>query len=384
LKEGGSDKNNDCLINCIKKCVQRGAAKIDAADIKQHLGLKRNDMISIDHLPKLEKYINYLLGVNQYAINVTGDYNYKSNVPTNKIIRLILSKNHYSLDTDEIKSQNASYKEKPFLMSHTEDYKEYTVYDGELIRTIDKEQYNKYKSFESKYTVINKNFCDDAKKWDIKQSFKSFVEMTEILKEKTHGRINFYKTGYFKQSALKYFYELNAAVQPDEIDDEDNIKWINDASFAALAYWQPYIGECDIYDINSHYPNILRKNYHYFPIKDGEFKILSNQEFEEIIKKPTPDYGIYKCKISKKPNHLKPTKFFRFNTRDKYTHLDIACAVQYDLQIDLIQDGKPNFLYFSKDKLMNGAFLFKKYVEEFYNLKMEGVQGAKALLNILW
>ena len=33
---------------------------------------------------------------------------------------------------------------------------------------------------------------------------------------------------------------------------------------------------------------------------------------------------------------------------------------------------------------MDGAFLFNKYVDELYELKMKGIQGAKEILNILW
>jgi hypothetical protein len=57
-------------------------------------------------------------------------------------------------------------------------------------------------------------------------------------------------------------------------------------------------------------------------------------------------------------------------------------ALDYGLSVELIQDDRPNFLYYSKDKLMNGAFLFKNYVEELYKLKSES-QMAKLLLNIL-
>ena len=59
-------------------------------------------------------------------------------------------------------------------------------------------------------------------------------------------------------------------------------------------------------------------------------------------------------------------------------------ALDYGLSVELIQDDKPNFLYYSKDKLMNGAFLFKRYVEELYVMKKGKVKGAKDMLNVLW
>jgi hypothetical protein len=118
----------------------------------------------------------------------------------------------------------------------------------------------------------------------------------------------------------------------------------------------------------------MLKNYHYFPIKEGEYKIISTEEID--IK----NYGIYRCTI----NADTPHKFFKHNKKNYYTHLDIETAQKLGFEIEMIQDGKPNFLYYSKDKLVNGAFLFKKYITEMYELKKQGVNGAKDLLNILW
>jgi len=59
-------------------------------------------------------------------------------------------------------------------------------------------------------------------------------------------------------------------------------------------------------------------------------------------------------------------------------------AQAYGLKIELICDGKPNFLYYSKDCLVSSALLFKKYVDNLYPLKLRKVKGAKLLLNILW
>ena len=47
-------------------------------------------------------------------------------------------------------------------------------------------------------------------------------------------------------------------------------------------------------------------------------------------------------------------------------------------------NGQPNFLFYSKDKLMNGAYLFKNFVDELYELKQQKVNGAKDILNTLW
>ena len=109
------------------------------------------------------------------------------------------------------------------------------------------------------------------------------------------------------------------------------------------------------------------------PIKEPEY--LNITEIEE-----TPLYGIYRCIIT----HDKPVKLFKFNEDNHYTHSDISVARKYGMMIELIQDDKPNFMYYSKDKLMNGDFLFNHYVNDLYELKEMHVKGAKQLLSVLW
>jgi hypothetical protein len=59
-------------------------------------------------------------------------------------------------------------------------------------------------------------------------------------------------------------------------------------------------------------------------------------------------------------------------------------AKSYGLNIELIHDDQANFLYYSDDKLLNGAFLFGHYVNDLYKLKLDKIKGAKDILNILW
>jgi hypothetical protein len=75
---------------------------------------------------------------------------------------------------------------------------------------------------------------------------------------------------------------------------------------------------------------------------------------------------------------------FQFNKLNYYTNLAIETAFVYGLKVELIMDGKPNALTYSKDKVTNGAFLFQKYVKELYDLKRRKVKGSKDLLSVLW
>lgn len=382
---GGLDEHNDCLINCIKKFIinpiEKG--KIRAEEIKSYLGIDRDDMISIDMISKVEKYINKLLSSN-YSIMISGDAEYISDVKSNKVIRLVLSKNHYSLDSSLNRVKGRSHEEKKILMYEWNDNNECDVFDGENLYTLTEEQFIEYNNnpISCPYLLIPKGYTAKAKQLEyLEQAYEKYIKMANIMKEKTNGRINFYKTGTIKKTALNYFYEMMKSVQPDPISNNE-AKWIEESTFGALTYWEPYKGNVYSYDRNSHYPNTLRKNYHYFPIKEGQYITMTEDDFKKMYDDNFKDFGIYRCIIDK-PKNTK-AKFFRFNHKNKYTHLDLQCAKEYGFDIQLIIDGKPNCLYYSKDKLMNGAYLFKKYVDELYELKTQKIDGAKDLLNILW
>ena len=139
---------------------------------------------------------------------------------------------------------------------------------------------------------------------------------------------------------------MTKVIQPDEINNNEAL-WINKASSHAVTYWEKFDGHVDVYDVNSHYPYVIQITNNMFPIKSGEYLIIS-----EI--KDKPEFGIYRCKITGKG------KFFVFNNENYYTQADIVMARDYGFTIDLIMDNKPNFLYYSNDCLISGSTLLKK------------------------
>jgi hypothetical protein len=402
--EGGSDPHNDCLINCIRKCIinpyQKGMIK--AEDIKKYLGIERDDMISIDMVSKVEEYINNLLNSrkrqvqsmgqvrlcrglaqDKYAIMVSGASEYISQVKSNKVIRIILSNRHYSLDSSLNRVKGKAYTEKKILLYSQNETLDYDVFDGKELFTITQEEYKEYNDnpITSPYLLVSKGYTKPTEKLCLEEAYERYIKMADIMKEKTNGRINFYKTGSVKKTALNYFYEMMKTVQPDAINNNE-AQWIEDTTFGALTYWKQHKGNIHSYDINSNYPNVMSKNFHYFPIKEGEYITMTKDDFQDMYNDNFKDYSIYRCVVEKPKSGT--TKFFRFNQKNKYTHLDLQCAKEYGLNIKLIVDGKPNCLYYSKDKLMNGAYLFRKYINEMYELKSQKIEGAKLLLNILW
>lgn len=141
-----------------------------------------------------------------------------------------------------------------------------------------------------------------------------------------------------------------------------------------------YEGEAWYYDYISFYPSIMRSDKMLFPIKQGEFKLLTQTEFEKL---KFLQFGIFRAKIIKSTDK-NINKLIRFNINNYYTHIDLNLAKKYNLQIKIKRDGNPNFLYYKRENLVSGKVLFRDYIDYFFKLKQEKVLGAKNLLNYLW
>jgi hypothetical protein len=332
------------------------------------LGLQRDDPIPIDKVKDVEEYINEY-ETQPYAIFVSGDAEYISTLQTNRQIHIILAKNHYSVNSDKTsKIRRRCYEEKRIVMVDKKG-EFYECFDGENSFLMSMKDL-----YETGNLIVEKNYCMDSKKMCLEDAYFSYIEMADELKKESDGLFNFYKTPTIKDMALNHFYSLTKAYQPADISNSE-ANWINNSSTHAVTYWENYSGNAHIFDINSRYPHIMQKSTNMFPIKPGTWKII-----DSIQEKP--EYGIYRCVITKVTNDK--YKFFVFNSEHHYTHLDVIMALAYGLKIELICDGKPNFLHYPKDCLVSGALLFKKYVDDLYPLKLQKVKGAKLLLNILW
>ena len=372
IAEGGKDEHNDCLMNCIMKYFKNTRKWVDPAQLKEKLGLQRDDPIPISMMSEVENIINYK-DEKPYAIFVSGDFSYDSIIKSSKQIHLILSKGHYSINKESIqKCSRKAYSEKPIMIIELID-DHYNLFDGENTIVMSRQEYgDKYNNKKDySHLIVRKEFTSDSRKLpNLEDAYYYYIEMADELKKESNGIFNMYKCPTIKNMALNYFYDLTKVIQPEEINNNEAL-WINKASSHAVTYWEKFDGHVDVYDVNSHYPYVLQITNNMFPIKSGEYLIIT-----EI--KDKPEFGIYRCKITGKG------KFFVFNDENHYTQADIIMARDYGFDIDLIMDGKPNFLYYSNDCLISGSTLFKKYVELLYPMKQNKVKGAKLLLNILW
>ena len=76
---------------------------------------------------------------------------------------------------------------------------------------------------------------------------------------------------------------------------------------------------------------------------------------------------------------------FHFNPDNYYTHLDLTRARELALQIELIQDEKPNFLYYPAEARIEGRQLFRPFIDYLINLETPDIKDAvKSIRNVLW
>lgn len=379
--EGGTSKLNDCLYFCLKEYLHHRLPWEKPIELKNYLKLKRCDKIPISLIPKIETKLK------TFQINITGDYIYSSQVKSNKIIKLILKDEHYSVDRTEFKkiSGLVYYHEKPIMLY---DKLTYEGYNGNELKILTKEELHLYKfDISSPYIFYpRKSFktkdkiTGEVKEITIIEEYEELIKNANILKEETKGLINLYKTGNVKNTALHLFERFTKFLSNPEEIQQDEQEWINNSKKGALIYSEKgYTGKAYKYDIKSMYPSLLISNGSY-PIKRGEFMTITNEEFSncEYFK-----FGIYRVNIEKSQNQ-KINPLFRFNNTHYYTHTSLEHAKKLNLKMTLIIDDKPNFLYYSRDKLINYKETFYEYVIYLYELKEKNIPMSKLILNILW
>ena len=130
------------------------------------------------------------------------------------------------------------------------------------------------------------------------------------------------------------------------------------------------------YDVTSLYPSIQQSNAN-FPIRQGKFQTLK----DFVDHRGYALYGLFRAKVS--GNNI----LFRQNKRGVYTFIDLQRAKKLSLNIQLIQDGKPNALIYDRDARIPGTVIFGEYVQFLFKIKNQGgVAGhvAKRILNTLW
>lgn len=371
---GGNDKNNDCLYNCLKYFVFDIEDYFKSpAELKKYLGLKRNDKVPLSCLDKIETKLK------NFQINVRGEFTRSSTIKSNKEINLILNNEHYEIEIPNKPSLTPNYKytEKQPLL-----YDKFTFegFDGVKKWVLSKKEKNEILyNPKSPYILVNREEQKDENNKKItitiEEEYEIFIKTADKLKVSSKGLINLYKSGGYKYSALDLFDRTTKFVNVEPIF-QDEAYWIKNSSFSSIIWAEQYEGELYKYDVKSLFPYLMTLTTNRFPIKRGEFKIIN--ELPEIL-----EFGIYRCEIEESEDY-NINKLFRYNKKNFYTQLDIYHARKLKLQINLIQDNKPNLLYYTPDKLIKFGEVFKPFVDILYELKEKGIEKSKKILNMLW
>lgn len=373
---GRFGEGNNCFYHCLKQVLPPEHLPWNTPEcLRRLLQLKPDDGVHIKHLPIVEEHLK------RYTIGVTGDWTYiskkKSVKYANNVIRLKLINGHYEVDrTDRLIIRGITSKpRKPIIYEHIPESRDKTCYDGNKRFVLSDEKFgfiNKVKN-KSEYILVPKK-----ENLSLEDTYKEFItEADELIKE-TDGLINLYKTKRHPLAALKLFdiFTLHINVDPIKADEA---QFIMNASHGHLYFRKDnYKGTVYYLDYVSHYAAIMASPDTRFPIKRGEFRCYTQEEFEKF--KPE-QYAIYHCYIEKDKKH---EKLFRWNELHYYTGIDIIRAKGLGMKMEIIDDDQANILIYKREHLISGDQLFGRFVNFVFGLKYNKIKGAKEILTSLW
>ncbi|GET67076.1 hypothetical protein GLOIN_2v1472929 [Rhizophagus irregularis DAOM 181602=DAOM 197198] len=166
-----------------------------------------------------------------------------------------------------------------------------------------------------------------------------------------------YHNWSYKRTALWLFERLSVGIPANDPLDPIEAEWLSDAMMGGLIWadneWKGYGRQ------------------------RGKFQTLN----DFVDHRGYALYGLFRAKIS--GNNI----LFRQNKRGIYTFIDLQRAKKLGLNIQLIQDGKPNALIYDREARIPGTVIFGEYVHFLFKIKNQGgVAGrvAKRVLNTLW
>jgi len=366
---GGNNKNNNCLWLCLRQVFVNDKYLPDVMKsdykMKRFLKLKAKDKIPVDLIPKLENKI-------KTTINIVGDHLYTSPCKYPRVCTIKLCNGHYTLQKTKSNDliKRIPFKEKQLMVYQFKD-DDIFYYTGKEYGNISFKEYDKMIK-ERKST--NYHLIKVSPSLDLKEEYnKIFNDYTEI-KKKSNGFIDLFKLGKYKNASLYAFHCMNFIKQSEPIELNE-AQWIDKCFQGGLIYAEndKTINNAISYDINSQYPYILQLQKISFPLTKPKFIELDE------LPKDYFKYGIYRCQIEN-PKKENIYKIFRFNKENYYTHYDLQRARELNLKINLLKGT--NFLHY--EQRVSGHQIFKPFIDYFYNLKKQGVKGAKQIMNSLW
>ncbi|CAB4403590.1 unnamed protein product [Rhizophagus irregularis] len=378
---GCNGELNDCLYECLKHIYgtfSKMPKSIEKPEyIKKALGLNRDAPVPVSYMDKVEQLTKSL------AINIVGDSTQISKSKSDRCATLILSEGHYSLALNPGRFHPSKLDRKrnlPIVYQEDGVKNVVTIYNGKTVKSCMIGQFQKTKNSKSSFIPIEKNRKTGVYE-TLDEAYQRIHEERDAFLQETKkfslGIDLSYHNWSYKRTALWLFERLSVGVPANDPLDLIEADWLSDAMIGGLIWadneWKGYGRQ---YDATSLYPSIQQSNAN-FPIRQGKFQILK----DFVDHRGYALYGLFRAKVSGSDI------LFRQNKRGVYTFIDLQRAKKLGLDIQLIQDGKPNALIYDREARIPGTVIFGEYVQFLFKIKNQGgVAGrvAKRILNTLW
>ena len=381
---GADDDFNDCVYKALCICLGEKVVKKWAkpSSLKRALRIDRRAQVSFEHVDKIEQWLNV-------QIFISGDHVRLPKTNAKQSIYLCLKQNHITVDKTHLgkKQRAVSYRERLPLTYHyatlTDSYIAYGRVEGDTdvehhsFSTTEIRQMLA-KPISSPYVLVK---VKDKRL--LEQEYHTFVREGKALKHITKDKINIFKSGNIKNTALDLFTKNTKNITADPIHSVEG-QWILSAYRGGMRYGKAYEGILYAYDITSMYPGLLQSACQ-FPYKEGRFLRLTQEEMDTWKDKNGQQYfkfGIYTAEIRGDIDK----RLFRVSPDNRYTHIDLTLAHKYGYTINLLQINECNFLFYPPETRLAGNALFKEYIDTLYPIKNnhKELTYPKKLLNILW
>ncbi|GET52855.1 hypothetical protein GLOIN_2v1472929 [Rhizophagus irregularis DAOM 181602=DAOM 197198] len=220
--------------------------------------------------------------------------------------------------------------------------------------------FQKTKNSKSSFISVEKN-CKTGIYETLEEAYQRIHEERDVFLQTTKkfglGIDLSYHNWSYKRTALWLFERLSVGIPANDPLDPIEAEWLSDAMMGGLIWadneWKGYGRQ------------------------RGKFQTLN----DFVDHRGYALYGLFRAKVS--GNNI----LFRQNKRGIYTFIDLQRAKKLGLNIQLIQNGKPNALIYDREARIPGTVIFGEYVHFLFKIKNQGgVAGrvAKRVLNTLW
>lgn len=223
------------------------------------------------------------------------------------------------------------------------------------------------------HLMVYKNEKDpEYKLKSLEMQYKMIIIEQKLLFDLTGGKMNLFKTGSVAKTSTQLWYDICKPPSPAKIQQFES-EIIESTYLGALIWAIPYKGYGYKYDFCSEYPAIMRSDHSNWPIDEGKLTMFTNEECHiwKYFK-----YGIYHAVV-----HDADYRLFKTNKKNWYTHIDLNRCLELKYKIELIDDGEPNALMYSK--FVNGCKLFKPFIDYLFPFKKVGHKCIKKYINAL-